>query len=412
MTTNFQRTRNLSRICGLALAVFVSASHAESQRHAKWYVNGKDGSNGNGCMSPRDACKTITHAINLSASGDFIFVAASIYRENLRLRHSLSVIGAGAASTVIDGAGVRSVLITAPFGVAVSSTVSNVTMRNGGGNYGGGVGDGGNVYNCAYPRRASLTISDSVLVGGHVRPGHGHDGYGGAIYNCPNSNLTIINTTIRGNRAEVGGAICNGGALTVRNSTFSGNRVRELKAGAIANYGKTVIDNSTFSLNSSGPGGQGGAIKNGGILFHAPGELIINNSTFSGNEAGDGGGIFSMKGSRVVLQNSIVANNTGGNCHGALNSKGYNVSSDASCTFDGTGDLNDTDPRLGGLKNNGGPTDTMALLRGSPAIDSGNPSGCTDIHGHLLVTDQRGEPRPDKEDSNSCDRGAYERQND
>ena len=51
----------------------------------------------------------------------------------------------------------------------------------------------------------------------------------------------------------------------------------------------------------------------------------------------------------------------------------------------------------------------MALLPGSPAIDAGNPSGCTDDQGNLLKTDQRGQPRPDKEDTGGCDMGAYER---
>jgi len=54
----------------------------------------------------------------------------------------------------------------------------------------------------------------------------------------------------------------------------------------------------------------------------------------------------------------------------------------------------------------------MALSPGSPAIDAGNPSGCTDGQGHLLTTDQRGMPRPDKEDKSGCDMGAFESQND
>jgi hypothetical protein len=88
------------------------------------------------------------------------------------------------------------------------------------------------------------------------------------------------------------------------------------------------------------------------------------------------------------------------------------MSSDNSCDFDSAGDLNDTDSELGPLQNNGGPTETMALLPGSPAIDSGNPSGCRDANGDLLKADQRGEPRPNKEDSGACDRGAYELQKD
>jgi hypothetical protein len=67
---------------------------------------------------------------------------------------------------------------------------------------------------------------------------------------------------------------------------------------------------------------------------------------------------------------------------------------------------------LGTLGSNGGPTPTIPLLTGSPAIDTGNPSGCTDGRGHLLNTDQRGMPRPDKEDTGGCDIGAYESQSD
>jgi hypothetical protein len=84
-----------------------------------------------------------------------------------------------------------------------------------------------------------------------------------------------------------------------------------------------------------------------------------------------------------VLQNSIVADNLADNfadnCFGTMTSHGYNLSSDGSCNLNGTGDLNNTNPLLGPLQNSGGPTFTQALLPGSPAIDSGNPSGCTEI---------------------------------
>lgn len=95
-----------------------------------------------------------------------------------------------------------------------------------------------------------------------------------------------------------------------------------------------------------------------------------------------------------------------------LTSNGHNLSSDDTCNFKNAGDLNDTDPKLGPLQDNGGPTQTMALMSESPAIDAGNPSGCTDGQAHLLTADQRGEARPDKEDSSGCDIGAYESQND
>ena len=95
-----------------------------------------------------------------------------------------------------------------------------------------------------------------------------------------------------------------------------------------------------------------------------------------------------------------------------MTSNGYNLSSDSTCSFSGPGDMNNTDPMLGALGNNGGPTQTIPLLAGSPAIDAGNPSGCIDSNGHLLTTDQRGYPRPDKEDKTGCDMGAYEVQSD
>jgi hypothetical protein len=272
--------------------------------------------------------------------------------------------------------------------------------------------DGGGIYNCF----GTLTVIDSIITGNKITRGNGSFGFGAGIYNCPSSTLTLINTTVSNNSALVGGAICNGGLLTIINSTFSGNVARQHRGGAIANYGTLIITNSTFSGNiarSFKVGSLGGAILNGG-LFQSTGILEINNSTFSGNTALEGGAIFNLKGSTEVLQNSIVANNTGGNCRGrgAMTSNGYNLSSDGTCDFDSTGDLNNTDPELGKLQNNGGPTQTMALLPGSPAIDSGNPSGCTDGQGHLLKTDQRGKPRPDKEDLGGCDRGAYERQKD
>jgi len=95
-----------------------------------------------------------------------------------------------------------------------------------------------------------------------------------------------------------------------------------------------------------------------------------------------------------------------------VTSNGYNLSSDGTCNFYGPGDMNNTNPLLGPLQNNGGPTQTIALPSGSPAIDAGNPAGCTDGSGHLLATDQRGQPRPDKEDTGGCDIGAYESQTD
>src|SRR5262249_14792296 len=157
---------------------------------------------------------------------------------------------------------------------------------------------------------------------------------------------------------------------------------------------------------ASGDCGTGGA-----IASFAGGRLKISNTTLNGNSARlSSGGVYGLD--PEYFQNSILAFNVPSNCGDAMMSDGYNMSSDVTCKFHRNGDRNNTDPKLGKLGNYGGPTQTIPLLLGSPAIDAGNPRGCRDGQGHLLKTDQRGKPRPDHEDSGGCDMGAYERQKD
>jgi hypothetical protein len=392
-------------ICIAALTFFVAVPSAFA---TKWYVDGVHGSDNNNCKSPQHACKTISNALSLTLPGDSIFVAPAIYRETLFIYFNLEIIGSGAKTTIVDVRGLNNQVVVVGSEPKVQVKLSGMTFRNGAGQE-----DGGGIYNCF----GTLTVIDSIITGNRISSGNGSYGYGAGIYNCPSSTLTLINTTISNNSALIGGAICNGGTLTIMNSTFSGNIARQQEGGAIANYGTLTITNSTFSGNiarRSLLGSLAGGILNGG-LFQSSGTLSINNSTLSGNVAhgGKGGGIFNVKGSIVVLQNSIVANNTGGNCSGTLTSHGYNLSSDATCDFDSAGDLNDIEPKLESLRNNGGPTRTMAESLESPTVDAGNPKGCTDSQGHLLTTDQRGAPRPGKHKRDQrCDMGAFERQTD
>src|SRR5215470_9115391 len=179
----------------------------------------------------------------------------------------------------------------------------------------------------------------------------------------------------------LGGCCINSGIMnwlstaTISQSTVSGNY-----GAGIVGFGSTSttsVSNSTISGNRGGVGVTGAS-------------MSFSNSTVSDN----GGGIVVLGTTgKLVLQNSIVSNNSGGNCSirpgGTITSHGHNLSSDATCNFHNTGDRNNTDPMLGPLQDNGGPTQTMALPPGSPAIDAGNPSGCTDSSGHLLTKDQR-----------------------
>jgi hypothetical protein len=340
-----------------------------------WYVDGVSGKNTNNCKSHLTACKTIGHAISLASSDDSILVASATYFENLTIGLSLKIIGASASTTIIDGRGVGRV-------IAVNNNSGNValsrlTIRNGRSYFGGGVFNG-----------ATLTIN-ACTISGNIARGGGSAGLGAGVGNA--GVVTISNSTINGNTvsgpfgAGFGGGVGNTGRAIISNSTLTGN-VASGWGGGIGNEGTLTLNNSTVSGNTG---------------------------NLAGNTGNYGGGIGNYSGS-VALQNSIVSTNSAGNCYSRspITSKGFNLSSDDSCHFASPGDINNTDPMLGPLQNNDGPTQTMELPSGSPAIDAGNPSGCTDGHGNLLKTDQRGQPRPDKEDKLGCDMGAYERQSD
>jgi hypothetical protein len=394
-----------------------------------WYVNGVSGNDTNNCMSSTTACKTIGHSILLAEPYDTIRIAAATYTEHLTIGISLTILGSGAATTIIDG-GASGRVVTIPNGPHV--TLSRLTIRNGEDTIGGGINNSG-----------TLTLTNSSVSGNwapipcrrffvfcEIRTGAA---LGGGIYNS--GQLIIISSIISGNQAgggcnvnspnsiayrcsAVGGGIYNQGTLmTIRNSTLTGNRASVscspslscsvgvggafyTLVGTVTLNNSTVYGNSAY-LCSAGCGGAGGSI------VGRSGNLAMNNSTVSGNSAG---GIISL--GITTLQNSIVANKPATNCVGTVKSRGYNLSSDGSCAFNNSGDRDNTNPMLGALGYYGGPTPTLPLLTGSPAIDAGNPLGCTDGLGHLLTTDQRGFPRPDKEDRGGCDVGAYERQSD
>jgi hypothetical protein len=211
------------------------------------------------------------------------------------------------------------------------------------------------------------------------------------------NNLTIANGSATGSS---GGGINNSGTATIANVTFSGNNANQGFGGGInsASGSTLTITNSTFSGNSANQGFGAGIYSNGGTL-------TITNTTFSGNSAnlGFAGGIYNNGVAGVTLRNTIVANSVGaGNCGGAITNGGNNIDSAATCGWGSTnGSMSSTNPLLGALANNGGPTQTLALLAGSPAIDGvtfSAPNGAPS-------TDQRGIARPQ---GTGFDIGAYE----
>ncbi len=215
------------------------------------------------------------------------------------------------------------------------------------------------------------------------------------------SNLTLSN----GFRAYgSGGAIDNSGYLVLSGCTFSGNGTGNGAGGALNNVASLTATNCTFAGNSAG---DGGALENYGS-YDNPGTSTLINCTFSGNSADESGGAIDIGRGAVRLTNTIVSGNTaptGANINEA------NYSSFHGTLYDDGANLIDVDAatlKLGPLQDNGGPTQTMALLAGSPALDAGNSS---------LTTDQRGAARPyddpnipNATDGNGSDIGAFELQ--
>jgi hypothetical protein len=178
----------------------------------------------------------------------------------------------------------------------------------------------------------------------------------------------LTNCTVSGNSAEFEGGIENLRTLTVSNSTISGNTATRLTGGigtvADAGHNATAsLLNCTIVNNTVDRSDQTGSqlFSGGGSLYH--GTIQLRNTIISGN--GPGPNLFAETGSTFATQ-------------------GHNLSSDNGGGFlTGPGDQTSTNPLLGPLQDNGGPTKTMALLAGSPALNAGDPA-------QLGVADQRG----------------------
>ena len=230
----------------------------------------------------------------------------------------------------------------------------------------------GGIYNSI---GGTLSIRSSVVDGNGVTVQPPFVGGCGGIFNAGTADVT--NCTISHNTAGTqGGGIDNPGSLTIASSTLDHNTTWSA-GGGINNGGSLTITNSTVSNNSASfkGFGNGGGISSGG-------SLTITNSTISGNTVpssfGLGSGIY-LGGGTLQIENTIL--NTGASGanifanSGTVISHGYNLSSDDGGGFlNGSGDQINTNPILGPLQDNGGPTFTHALLTGSPAINAGDPS--------------------------------------
>jgi hypothetical protein len=271
---------------------------------------------------------------------------------------------------------------------------------------------------------STVSGNAAVLAAGNLDYGNAN---GGGLYGNGGT-VALTNSTVAGNSATAsfsggnglvfgygGGLTCDSGTLNLSGCTVSGNTASGSNGdgygGGIHGYqGSVTLTNCTVANNTAGSASGSGY---GGGLSDLGGSFTLTSCTVSGNTAassagsGSGGGLF-YDGSAGVFQldNTIVAGNSaataGSDANGGFTSLGYNLIgiSDGSSGWGGS-DLTGTaasplDPGLGTLSDNGGPTQTMALLDGSPARGAGDP-------GLLGTADQRGVAR-----TGAVDIGAFQ----
>ncbi len=374
---------------------------------------------------------------------------------NVVLTGNSAIGGDGSGNTARGGTGDGGGIFNRSTGIVsiIDSTISGNIAKGGnandsghigdfgGGSSGGGISNGNGTINIANSTFSgnSATVGDTTQSGGGTGSTLFIIGAGGGAIINGNGTVNIFNGSLSGNSANggtitnngpnlfiafgsLGGGIDNsGGTVNLTNSTLVGNSAN----------GGTINQNVTPPQN--GLNSVGGGILNGG-------QLTLTNSTITGNTAigvihinggvsgiGEGGGVNNfVAGGTVTAKDTIIAGNTaemGPDVRNTLTSQGWNLignNKDATITpAPGTADQIGTpgtpiNPLLGPLANNGGPTMTMALLTGSPAIDKG-AAAIDPITATPITTDQRGLPRPVDDPAianapggNGSDIGAFE----
>ena len=345
---------------------------------------------------------------------------------DLDITDTVTINGVGMNSTIIDGNGIGDRI----FEITGTVVISGVTIQNGyaTSGFGGGIATYG-----------KLTLINSAILSNTTS---GLNAWGGGIYNS--GPLTLTNSIVRGNATGSGnpyaGGIFNQGTLLILNSTVSSNSTPGAGGGLYTVAYTTTIVNSTINGNIAASGGgiyKAGvpliminstvsgnrSYASGGGLYASSGTTNLFNVTIAFNQANYddtntdyGGGVYNAGGSTLNFANSIIALNENvlpttpwptliyDDCAGTLTSQGYNIVANkpGNCTINGS--YIQPYPQIGPLQNNGGRTQTHALLSTSPARDAGHPGGCTDNVGAILTTDQRGFHRP----FGRCDIGAFE----
>ena len=413
----------------------------------------------NDCLDPSQPCRTIGHALGLALDDDTIDVGPGTYaEEGLVLAQDVTITGDPGGGTIIDAsAGDRRRIFTIPSGATVE--LHHLTLTGGREDHGGAIHNSGRLViqsSTITGNRASeegggifslgdLTITASIFSDNWTRL------FGGGV-SSHDAQLAIIDSTFNANTVDIrgGGVYSEGGDTTISGSLFAGNSAREV--GGVAFDGMAIgtmltVTTSTFadnSANTAGGIGGSGAMSidrstfsgntvtfHGGAIFSTGAPVTITNSTIADNNAGHlGGGIFwgdfsddltitnttitgnhaaeqgggaygnNGGGSGMTLQNTVVAGNTSPSAPDIANLPGARIASIVGIPAGKTlAQIFDA----AGLADNGGPTETIALVNSGTNPARGTADAAICAAAPVDGIDQRGLPR-----NSPCDVGAFE----
>jgi len=294
--------------------------------------------------------------------------------------------------------------------------------------------NGDNSIRVFHLRTGSLDLEDLTIQNG--RAGNSTEFTGGGILAESSTDLTLRRVQMTGNVANRGGAIgAMSGNVGITDSLFTNNVADDLGftpnnfGNAFLGYGAVYVVTGTTVAGNGLPSGSGSGRNN---IYMNAGALTLVNSTVADNN----NTAVQTQNADLFMSHTTIAGNHGSQLHTVSNdgtqtievvgsilrrtpwgfatcgtqqhvSLGYNISDDSSCGFTSTGDLEGTDPLLGPLQANGGPTPTLDPQIGSPAINLVPSGSCLDEDRNPLNQDQRGFPRPASGTAN-CDAGSVE----
>lgn len=395
-------------VLGASLLVMPTSAAPRAPSAATFYVNTSGGNDTNNCTNPSTPCATIHGAYNqvvmTTTVSNTISIALGTYFEHLVFTKSVTLQGASAATTFVDGSvGTGRVIqyVTPNLPSHASVSVNNLTIQNGSADLGGGIAISSPVQ---LSLRNSFIVNNVATTGGggiYVAGGGGlvvirssiqnnsSSSNGGGVWNDLSANTTITQSAVVNNTAVNGGGIYNGGLVTMTNSTVGGNTASQ-QGGGINNTGTLSLSNVTIARNTGTGGGNG---------IQTTGTVVMQNTLLAGNP---------MDGQPDC--SGVLTDQTGSGYNILGNNNGCSGLSAANHDQIGTGTAPLSPVPIGPLALNHG--FTMNYYPSSPPnfiVDHGNPAGCTDALGNLLTVDQRGAPRPESASPPPiCDVGADE----